>query len=120
MKRFEVHIHGGYIDFPGFGRCPTGECVTVEAEDEKAARPLALAKASVYPQGEIRQVTEVHRYAVTLRGKRDKRRRETVIVFGTDTYSAVRHLQYHQAACSFAGSIRKNDDPRIVKIEVLA
>lgn len=115
LRRWHVVVDAGHLDMPGLGRARMQETVNVEAADEAEARAKAKEEKPGKP---IYQVQEILTWAITLRGRHDKRRRETFLVNAADEETAMRNLSHNLAACRFARVYsRKDREQSVVKIE---
>lgn len=114
-RKWTVLLDAGSMEVGGFGRCAVQESVLVEAADE----PEARAKAKQEKPGlRIIRAQEIFTWAITLRGRRDKRRRETFLVNAPDEETARRNLANNLAASRFARVYsRKEREKSVVKIE---
>jgi 1,2-phenylacetyl-CoA epoxidase PaaB subunit len=93
----------------------------VEAPDRDAALTAAREKCRAtmgdsYADGRVSEIEELHLWGVTVRGKRDKRRRETFTVYAANEHAAIRTAFYLPAVTTFAGYRSKRNDP-VVKAE---
>lgn len=114
-KRWRVLVETGYLELGGLGRCPMQEALRIDADDAAEARALAKEKK---PDARIRRVEEIGTWAITLRGRHDKRRRETFLIDATDEETAKRNLAGNLAACRFARVYSRQDrEQSVVKIE---
>lgn len=124
QRRYSVSLAGKPMNLPGFGRAGTsyGAFAGLADSPEHAvelARANAREKMPSYADGRA-TVTELHQYAITLRG-RDKRKRETFITIAANEVEALRHIERKPAVYKHAGGkpVYRPGDPRIVKIEVV-
>lgn len=114
-KRWRVLVETGYLELGGLGRCPMQEALRIDAADADEARAMAKEEK---PDARIRRVEEIGTWAITLRGRHDKRRRETFLVEATDEESAGQNLASNLAACRFSRVYsRKDREQSVVKIE---
>ena len=126
MKQWEVHFHIGYLDMPGFkglfgsDRVPMGYMTTEQAPTRKQAIEQATVKALDFDsRAKLHKITELHSFAVTAKGKKDKRRRETVYITAQDAAQAEQRARNGSSASAltlqrFGGYGKKLD---ITKVE---
>jgi hypothetical protein len=124
-RRWEVTLDSGErLDLGILGKSPmrwagTAEGETVEEAVTQAREICRKSMGDRYADGHLVETHEIFDWAITLRGKRDKRRRETFIVRATDERSAIRHLNYMPAVYPFAGALkfRRGETPeQVVKV----
>lgn len=128
MTRYRVSLSGARMDFGLLGSAGTSYAAFNDVADSREdaiekARAVAREKMPSYADGKA-TVEIMHNYAITLRGRSDKRKRETYFTYGADEYEALKNVGYLRAANIFAGFYgprggRKSPKPddRIVKIE---
>lgn len=107
MPTYRVILSGPTMQI-GPWRAPSSwQSGAIDAPDHLAAESIARERCAAtfdddYAKGRA-TVVPLYRYALTVRGKRDKRRRETFVVMAADEREAVQALRYNDAACHFAG-----------------
>jgi hypothetical protein len=111
--RYEVSLKGGTLGMFSFGYL-----ARVDATDRAEAIQVAKAKAEAdgFPGYDRPTVVELRTYAITLRGRKDKRRRETYYAEATDPKHALFEIYRRGVASRFAGSVTKLDHPSVVSI----
>lgn len=116
-----VALRGTSMKLGGFGSVPTSYGVTVHADDRKsaiqAARAVAREKMPEYADGRVQSIGVVRSFAVTVRGRKDKRKRETFVGRGRDEQEALTHLRFNSSMVGFAGTIYKPTDERVIRIK---
>jgi 1,2-phenylacetyl-CoA epoxidase PaaB subunit len=113
---------------PGFGPISFGHVATVEAADAEEARQRAREhqadpETMVPADARIVKLEQISRWRVTLRGKKDARRRESFIVSAATEREALSNVSFLPAAMRFARDPRfnsKNRPPSLIKIEQLS
>jgi hypothetical protein len=108
MPRYEITLAGPPMGVLGFGSVPASWVTTVEAADEAAAVEIARARCAEkfdreYATGKA-TVEISYDWKIVLRGRSDKRRRETFYSTGVSENDAVERLgRSSDAAMRFAG-----------------
>lgn len=120
--KWHVVLSGKPMQFGGFGLVGTSYGATVVAEDREsavqAARAAAREKMPEYADGRVQSAHVVRTFAFTLRGRHDKRKRETFVASGTSPEDAWRALRFNGPVYKFAGPSIKLDDPtRVIRIK---
>jgi hypothetical protein len=124
MTSWDVTLRGKPMDMGVFGRVPTAYGLVIEAPTEEEA--IERARERARGEGAMREYADgkadVRRrrdYAVTVRGKKDKRRRETFYANASSPEDALRFLKWKRPFVEFAGSVVNTGDPKIIKIEAV-
>lgn len=112
--KYEVTLHGGSTGIFQFGWS-----ARVDADSRADAIEQARTKARTDGFGSYGRptVVELHTYAVTLRGRKDKRCRETYYADAPDAKLALSAVRHREQVLRFAGYVRSLDDPQVVKVE---
>lgn len=94
MSKWSVSFHCGYMDMSVLGRCPVGYETTVVAETREAAIEQATVKAKEFDsRATFREIHEILSFAVTVKGRTDKRRRGTFYVPALNAEDAERVIR---------------------------
>lgn len=121
-RQFRVTLAGKPMNLGGLGRVGTGwQSPVIDAASAQDAIDSARVICrdtfdSTYAEGRA-TVVEIHTYHVTLRGRSDKRRRETFIARGENESKAIQMLSYQNAPRAFAGWFDSRKRDAIVKVE---
>ena len=120
MKEWEVTVDLGTGQFGPFrARYQAGYNVQAETAQEAATLGLLRAEEAGHTPAVPHRVTtqQRHRFDITLRGRTDKRRRETYRIRATSEREAIKFLAYRTAPVRFAGWFSPEKRDAIVKIE---
>jgi hypothetical protein len=121
-RRWEVVLDSGTKLDIGPWRANMQWAGNADGPDEATAVAAAREKCretmgDQYADGRVVRVTEIHTWEVTLRGRHDKRRRETFTVRSTDERHALQRVGYISGVYQFAGSIDGRHRDNVVKVE---
>lgn len=126
MQKWRVTLSGPPMRFGGLGTAATGWSTRVDADTRGEAVEIARAECrdtfdGSYASGRARCV-ELHMYAVTLRKRDDKRKHDTFMTWAEDEREALTNIAHLPAAYRWSGMVYrpKPNDPRVVRVEMLA
>ena len=101
--KWEAHFHVGYLNMPGIGRCPTGYQCVVEADTREEAIGEATVNALDFDErARFESIHPILTYAVKVKSKSDKRKRETFLIKATSAGEAERFARHGHGASGLA------------------